>query len=130
MIRPILALALIIAATPGLAEPLTVRTGETWLFTIDHGEPVHAHKTEFSTAPARGELKVSVRAFLGTMMTVTNNSPIGYTFQAQLIGADGKAVNARSCGAPPNSQPALESWPQKAAAVRIGAFKPAKGGRC
>jgi hypothetical protein len=130
MIRPILALALIIAATPGLAEPLTVRTGETWLFTIDHGEPVHAHKAEFSTAPARGEIKVNVRAFLGTMMTVTNNSPIGYTFQAQLIGADGKAVNVRSCGAPPNSQPALENWPQKAAAVRIGAFKPAKGGRC
>jgi hypothetical protein len=130
MIRPLLAFALIVVATPAIAAPLTVRTGETWLFTIDHGEPAHARKADANAAPARGEIKVNVRALLGTMMTITNNSPTGYTFQAQLIGADGKAVNARSCGAPPNNQPALESWPQKAAAVRIGSFKPAKGGRC
>ena len=130
MIRPLIASVLIAGAMPALAEPLTVRTGETWLFTLDHGDPAHAHKVEVSAAPARGEIKVNVRALLGTMMTVTNNSPQGYTFQAQLIGADGKAVNTRSCGAPANSQPALESWPKKAAAVRIGSFKPAKGGRC
>ena len=130
MIRPLLASALLAAATPALAEPLTIRTGETWLFTLDHGDPARARKAEASASPARGEIKVNVRALLGTMMTVTNNSPQGYTFQAQLIGADGKAVNARACGAPPNNQPALESWPQKAAAVRIGSFKPAKGGRC
>jgi hypothetical protein len=64
------------------------------------------------------------------MMTITNNSPQGYTFQAQLIGADGKAVNVRACGLPANNQAALESWPQKAAAVRISDFKPATNGRC
>jgi hypothetical protein len=31
---------------------------------------------------------------------------------------------------PPNNQPALESWPQKAEAVRISDFKRTKGGRC
>jgi hypothetical protein len=91
---------------------------------------VRARKVGPTTAPARGEIKVAVRALFGTSMTITNNSPQGYTLQAQLIGTDGKAVSARMCGAPANNQPALESWPQKAAAVRIAGFKPAKGGRC
>jgi hypothetical protein len=129
MIR-LLAFALLAAVTPGLADPLTVRTGETWFFTIDHGEPTNARKAEATAKPPRGQVKVSVRALFGTMMTITNNSHQGYTFQAQLIGADDKAVNVRACGLPPNNQPALESWPQKAAAVRISDFKPTKGGRC
>ena len=130
MIRSLGWAAVIAVAAPALAEPLTVRTGETWMFTLDHGQPVHARKVGATTPPARGEIKVAVRALFGTTMTITNNSPVGYTLQAQLIAADGEAVNARTCGAPPNSQPALESWPQKAAAVRIGNFKPANGGRC
>jgi hypothetical protein len=126
----LLALALLAAATTTLAEPLTVRTGDTWFFTIDHGQPANGRKAEATAKPPPGQVKVTVRALFGTMMTITNNSPQGYTFQAQLIGADGKAVNVRACGLPPGNQPALESWPQKAAAVRIGDFRPAKGGRC
>ena len=118
------------AASPAIAEPLTVNTGETWLFTIDHGEPAHARKVGAAVKPSRGEVKVSVRALFGTMMTISSNSPQGYTFQAQLVGDDGKTVNVRACGLPANNQPALESWPQKAAAVRISDFKPAKGGHC
>ena len=71
-----------------------------------------------------------MRSLFGTMMTIANNSAQGYTFKAELIGADGKSAVARSCTLPPGNQPALESWPQKAVAVRIGEFKPAKGGRC
>ena len=125
-------LALALAATPALATaaPLTVRTGETWLFKIDHGQPANARKVAPTATPARGEVKASVRSAFGTMMTISNNSTQGYTFDAQLIDATGKAVNARSCTLPPNNQPALENWPQKAAAVRIGNFKPAKGGNC
>jgi hypothetical protein len=118
------------AAPPVVAEPLTVNVGETWLFTIDHGEPTHARKTDVTVKPSRGEVKVSVRALFGTMMTISSNSPQGYTFQAQLVGTDGKTANVRPCGLPANNQPALESWPQKAAAVRIFDFKPAKGGHC
>ena len=130
MIRAFLALALVAGSVPVLAAPLTVRTGETWVFAIDHGEPVKARKVDAATKAAIGEVKVSVRALFGTMMTITNNSRQGYTFSAELVGADGKAVTARSCTLPPGNQPALESWPQKASAVRIGSFKPAKGGRC
>ena len=126
----LLAIALLAAATPALAEPLTVRTGETWFFTIDHGQPANARKADATAKPPPGQVQVSVRALLGTVMTITNNSPQGYTFTAQLIGADGKAVNVRACGLPPNNQPALESWSQKAVAVRISDFKPAKNGRC
>ena len=127
--RPLL-FALVLVASAAIAEPLTVRTGETWLFTIDHGEPAHARKVDATVKPASGEVKVSVRSLFGTMMTISNNSPQGYTFQAQLLGANGAATNVRACGLLPNNQPALESWPQKAAAVRIFDFKPAKGGRC
>ena len=130
MIRTFAALALIASTNAVVAEPLTVRAGETWLFSIDHGHPARARKGEPTTAPLKGELKVSVRALFGTMMTITNNSAQGYTFEAQLIGGDGKPVTARTCTLPPGNQPALESWPQKAAAVRIGRFKPATGGRC
>lgn len=120
----------VVAASPALGEPLTVHTGETWLFTIERGEPAQAHKVDAAAKPGRGEVKVSVRSLFGTMMTISGNSPQGYTFQAQLVGADGKSMNVRACGLPANNQPALESWPLKAEAVRIGDFKPAKGGRC
>ena len=124
-------LALAIAVESGAAAaPLTVRVGEDMLFVIDRGQPVNARKADPSSKPARGEVKVGVRSFSGTMMTLTNNSAQGYTFRAQLIGTGGKAVNARTCTLPPGNQPTLESWPQEAAAVRIGDFKPAKGGRC
>ena len=128
MKRALLALALI--ATGAQAAPLTVPIGETWLFALDHGQPARARKVAPSAKPARGEIKVAVRSLFGTMMTITNNSAQGYTFKAELIGGDGKSAVARSCTLPPGNQPALESWPQKAVAVRIGEFKPAKGGRC
>jgi hypothetical protein len=113
-----------------LALALTVRSGETWLFTIEHGEPAHARKVEATASPRAGEVKVDVKRVFGTMMTISNNSARGYTFEAELIGTDGKATAARTCTLPPRNQPALETWQQKATAVRIGKFRPAKGGRC
>ena len=125
-----LLVALALAASSPAAAPLTVAVGENWIFTIDHGQPAHARKVGATAKPAKGQVKISVRSLFGTMMTITNNSAQGYTFHAELIGADGKAVMARSCTLPPGNQPTLENWPQKATAVRIGDFKPAKGGRC
>ncbi|HVM22354.1 MAG TPA: hypothetical protein VM308_03490 [Sphingomicrobium sp.] len=130
MIRIVAFAAMLASASVAAAEPLTVRTGETWLFSIQRGEPARARKVEPSANPRRGEVKVSVRAAFGTMMTITNNSRIGYTFTAELIDGDGKATAARTCTLPPGNKPALETWPQKAAAVRISAFKPAEDGRC
>jgi hypothetical protein len=130
MIRSLIALSLVAAPAPAIAAPLTVKTGETWLFSLDHGDPVRAHKVDATTKPAKGEVKVAVRALFGTTMTISNNSAQGYTFKAELIGADGKAATAKTCTLPAKNQPALESWPQKAVAVRIGTFKPANGGVC
>jgi hypothetical protein len=112
------------------ALALTVPAGETWIFAIKHGEPANARKAEANAAPRAGEVKVSVKSAFGTMMTISSNSAQGYRFEAQLIGADGKATAARTCTLPRRNQPALETWQQKAAAVRIGKFRPAKGGRC
>ena len=130
MNRFLLAFALA-ASSPAIAQPLTVHPGETWLFTLDHGEPSHARKADSADKPARGEVKVNVRTLFGTMMTITNNSAQAYTFQAQLIGPDGKAVTGRTCTLPSGNQPALENWPQKATAVQIGNFRAAGSeGRC
>ena len=123
-------LALLAAATPALADPLTVHVGETWLFTLDHGQPANARKAGATATPAHGEIKISVQSLFGTMMTITNSSAQGYTYQAQLIGTDGNTATVRTCTLPPGNLPTLESWPEKAAAVRVADFKPAKGGRC
>ena len=126
----LIAALLLIAATPAQAAGLTVRTGETWLFTIKGGEPAQARKVTPSAKIAKGQIKVSVRPILGTAMTVTNNSPIAYTFRAELISG-GKATVARSCTLPAKARPVFEQWEQKADAVRISDFKVAGvDGRC
>ena len=121
--------ALLLSAAPAQAS-LTVRTGETWIFAIKNGEPAQARKVTASAKIPKGRIKVSVRAMLGTAMTVTNNSPIAYTFRAELL-KDGKATAARPCTLPANARPIFEQWQQKADAVRISNFTLAGAeGRC
>ena len=126
-----LAAALLLLATaPAQAAGLTVRIGETWFFTIKDGEPASARRVSPSARIPRGQIKVAVRPLLGTSMVVTNNSPIAYSFRAELL-LEGKATLARSCTLPANARPTFEQWQEKAEAVRIGSFKPASAdGRC
>jgi hypothetical protein len=129
----LIALALLLATSPvGAAEPtgLTVRTGETWLFSLHRGQPVKARKARPDTKPAPGQIQVTVQSMLGTTMTISSNNPTAFTYRAELIGAD-KPVSARSCALPPDGRLSFESWPQKADAVRLSDFKLApKGGAC
>ena len=126
----LLAALLLLAAAPAQAAGLTVRTGETWIFTVKNGEPAQARKVTPSAKIPKGQIKVSVRAMLGTAMTVTNNSPIAYTFRAELL-TRGKAMEARPCTLPANARPIFEQWQQKAEGVRIGNFTLAGAeGRC
>ena len=126
----LIAALVLIAAAPAQAVGLTVRTGETWLFTIKNGEPAQARKVTPSAKIGKRQIKVSVRSILGTAMTVTNNSPIAYTFRAELISG-GKATVARSCTLPAKARPVFEQWEQKADAVRISEFNVAStDGRC
>jgi hypothetical protein len=121
---------LLLAAAPTQAAGLTVRTGETWFFTIKDGEPANARRVSPSAKIPKGQIKVSVRPLLGTTMVVANNSPIAYSFRAELL-LEGKATLARSCTLPANARPTFEQWQEKAEAVRISAFKPATAdGRC
>lgn len=121
---------LLFAAAPAQAAGLTVKVGETWLFKIKDGEPAEARKVAPSATIPKGQIKVAVRSMLGTAMTVTNNSPIAYTFRAELVSGS-KATVARSCTLPARARPAFEQWPQKADAVRIGGFKVAdQDGHC
>ena len=119
-----------IASVPAAAADLTIRTGETWVFAVKGGQPVVAHKIAADAKPAKGQVKVSVKAMLGTAMFVTNNSPVAYTFRAELLSG-GKASAARTCTLPAGGKPAFEQWPQRAEAVRIGSFKATgPGGKC
>jgi hypothetical protein len=125
-----LAAVLLLAASPTQAAGLTAKVGETWLFTVKNGEPSNARKVEPSAKIPKGQVKVSVRSMLGTAMTVTNNSPIAYSFKAELLSG-GKATTARACTLPADARPAFEQWEQKADAVRISKFKIADpNGRC
>ena len=128
--RLIIAALLLAVATAAHAEALTVRTGESWVFTVKDGEPAHAKKVDATAKPGKGQLMVSVRALFGTSMMMINNSATPYTYRAELFVA-GKPSGARTCDLPTGAQPTLEQWPQKADAVRISAFRPAGlGGHC
>jgi len=129
----LIGLSLLIAATPlGAAAPagLTVKTGETWQFSLFRGQPVRAHKARPDAKPAPGQIQVTVRSLLGTTMTISSNNPTAFTYRAELIGAE-KPVAARSCALPADGRLSFESWPQRADAVRLSDFKVApKGGSC
>lgn len=128
--RLMIAPLLLAVASAAHAGPLTVRTGESWLFTVQKGEPASAKKVEASAKPAKGEIMVTVRPLFGTNMIMTNNSSTAYTYRAELFVA-GRPSGARTCTLPTGAQPTLEQWPQKADAVRISAFRPTgPGGRC
>ena len=123
-------LLLLLASSPAQSAGLTVRTGETWFFTIKNGEPANVRRVAPSAKIPKGQIKVSVRPLMGTTMVVTNNSPIAYTFKAELL-TGGKASVARSCTLPANARPAFEQWQEKAEAVRISGFRVATAdGRC
>ena len=102
--RLIAAAILLVAASTTQAAPLTVRTGESWLFNVENGEPVNARKVEGSAKAAKGQLMVTVRALLGTSMIVTNNSSTVYTYRAELFVA-GKPSGARTCTLPTGAEP-------------------------
>ena len=128
--RLALAVLLLAAAEPAQAAGLTVRSGETWFFSVKNGEPANARRVSPSAKIPKGQIKVAVRPLMGTSLVVTNNSPIAYTFRAELLSG-GKASVARACTLPANARPAFEQWQEKADAVRLSDFKVATvDGRC
>jgi len=128
----LIALGLLLAAGPVQAKSgsLTVRTGETWVFSIQGGQPVRARKVDPSVRLLRGQVLVTVRSMMGTTMTISSNNPVGYTYKAELIGA-GKRISDRACTLPAERRVSFEHWPQTAEAVRLSNFLPAPdGGNC
>ena len=114
------------AQSPGL----TVKPGETWVFSIFHGQPSKPRKVGPTTKPAPGQVMVTARTMMGTSLTISSNNPVAYTYKAELIGA-GRAVPARSCALPADGKLSFEHWPERASAIRLSNFKPApKGGNC
>jgi hypothetical protein len=128
--RFLLAAVLLTLASVAQAAPLTVRAGESWLFTIKEGQPAEARKVDQRARPAKGELMVTVRALFGTAMIITNNSAVSYSFNAELV--PGRNVAAvKTCTLPADAKPVLEQWDQRARAVRISNFRAAGSeGRC
>src|SRR4051794_12319446 len=81
-----LTLVALLAASPLPAKDrgLTVRTGESWIFAIQGGQPVRARKVDPSVRVARGQVLVTVRSMMGTTMTISSNNPDSYTYKAEL----------------------------------------------
>ena len=128
--RLALALLLLAASSSAAAAPLTVKPGESWTFRVAANQPVKARRVAATATPARGEIMVTVRAFLGTALTAVNATGRGWTFKAELLSG-GKATNVRTCTLPKSGDPIFEQWPGKTAnAVRLSRFVPADGGTC
>ena len=126
----VIALLLLVAPVAAQARPLTVKVGESWAFQIKGGDPVNARKVANNAKPAKGEIMVTVKSFLGTMLTAVNATGRGWTFKAELM-SKGKASPARTCTLPASSTPTMEQWQGRTAeAVRISKFVPADGGNC
>ena len=123
-----LALLAMLAASPVSANPLTVRMGETWLFTVAKGQPAKARKVAAKAAPSPGEMKVTLSALMGTTMTISNNSKFDFAYRAALVLPGGRIGPAKSCAVPANGRLAIEHWKQRVAAVRLSDFKPAPAG--
>ena len=123
-----LACLALLAAAPVAAEPLTVRMGETWVFTVANGQPARARKADAKAPPARGEMKVTLSPLMGSTMTISNNSRFDYAYRATLILPGGKAGPAKSCAVPANGRLAMEHWKERVAAVRLSDFRPAPAG--
>ncbi len=126
--RLLTALILAALAAPLPAKPLTVRSGETWLFAVRGGSPVDARKVAATAAPAFGQFKVSLQPMLGSTMTMTNNSRFDYAYRATLVLPTGKSGPAKACAVPANGRVAIEHWPTAVAAIRVDRFKPAPAG--
>jgi hypothetical protein len=119
-------LALLAASPlPAKSPGLTVKSGETWEFALSKGQPVGARKISPTADPREGRIRVTLRAMMGTTLTIVSNNPKPYTYTAELIGG-AKVVPARSCTLPADGRLSFENWPQKAEAVRLSNFRPAK----
>ena len=124
----LLALSILLAASPASAKGLTVRMGETWVFAIARGQPARARKVAVTTSPAPNQIKVSVQPLMGTTMTITNNSKYDYAYRALLLLPGGKTGASKSCAVPAHGRLAIEHWPMPVAAVRLSDFTPASAG--
>lgn len=119
---------LLLASAPLAAKPLTVRMGDSWIFTVVNGQPAKARKVHGKSAPSRGEMMVTLRPLMGTTMTMTNNSRFDYAYRAALVLPDGTTGAAKSCAVPANGRLAIEHWPRPVAGVRISDFSRAPAG--
>ena len=131
MFRTALITVALLAAPAAAQSPgLTVKTGESWMFAISRGQPVRARRVKPTVRPPPGQVLVTLRAMIGTSLTITSNNRQAYTYKAELIDTD-QPVPVRSCTLPANGRMSFEHWPQKAGAVRISDFRVArKDGAC
>lgn len=126
----LMGIALLLAASAAAADSpgLTVKTGESWIFSVEGGQPVQMRKVVGNTKLARGQMRVTLRPLMGTTMIITNNSNYDYAYRATLVLPDGNNGATKSCAVPANGKLAIEHWPRPVAAVHLSDFKRAPAG--
>jgi hypothetical protein len=124
--RLVLLVACLVTGSPAFADPqgLVVKSGETWVFHLENGQPAGAHLVADNAKIAPGELMVTMKAENGTMLTVTNNTDKFLNYHATMVaGAREKPTSV--CTLMSNGRMGFENWPYSIRAIRLSDFEPA-----
>ena len=119
---------LTIAALAGPASArdtagLVIQSGETWIFQVQQGQPVNAHKAGADAKPAAGEFLVTLSLQNGTMMQVVNNTDKFYNYRAFMLKRpDDKGQRTSVCTLMSNGRMGFENWPYAIPAIRLSDF--------
>lgn len=119
-----------VTASPAAAQQagVFVKTGESVVFRLDHGQPIDAHPAARADQPAAGEIRVDLRYADGaTTMVVINNSGgfLNYrAFIARDAAGPGEATSV--CTLMDGGRMGIENWPgQPLSGIRLSDFTPA-----
>jgi hypothetical protein len=138
MNRPILlralaaALAIIPAQSALVAKEKTlpgllIKSGETWIFHLENGQPANPRTATEADKPGKDELKVSLSPDPGAMLTITNNTSQFLNYRAFITPKPGKKGTSTSvCTVMSNGRKAFEVWQNAVPAIRLADFTPAQ----
>jgi hypothetical protein len=133
--RPILlcALAIALAVPSALVAKektlpgLLIKSGETWIFHLEKGQPANPRPATKADQLGKDELKASLSLEAGAMLIITNNTSQFLNYHAFITPKPGKKGAPTSvCTIMSNGRMAFESWPNSIPALRLADFTPAQ----
>jgi hypothetical protein len=113
-------------AMPGLL----IKSGETWIFHLENGQPTNPRPATEADKPGKDELKASLSSRMGALLTISNNTSQLLNYRAFITPKPGKKGTPTSvCTLLSNGRGAFENWQNAIPAIRIADFTPAQEGQ-